>query len=171
MKYHIDKNGRPAVCKASTRPCPLGGPDIHFNSEGEAQAYVDKANMQAHGLLRSGNTFNSDNNEAVEEVLSSELKSYNAIHKLHDLARYSAGLSDGSQTVHIMSASDNNNVSIQVDRGGSGDLETGYIIRRSSISSKIDEGFLENYTKSKEGNIQAFIDAITEITDEIDGRK
>lgn len=50
-KYHINKNGVPSACRARTRPCPLGGDDIHFNSKEEAQAYSDKLAKQEFGIL------------------------------------------------------------------------------------------------------------------------
>lgn len=51
MKYHIDKNGKPAICKATKRPCPLGGAEAHFDTMEEAQAYADEQNKQQFGLL------------------------------------------------------------------------------------------------------------------------
>lgn len=50
-KYHIDRNGKPAVCKAHKRPCPLGGEDVHFDSLEEAQEFADKQNEQQFGLI------------------------------------------------------------------------------------------------------------------------
>lgn len=51
MKYHIDKNGKPAICKAVERPCPLGGPDEHFSDGFEALAHADEIHARRHGLL------------------------------------------------------------------------------------------------------------------------
>ena len=31
-KYHISKNGIPAVCHAQPGKCPIGGNDVHFDS-------------------------------------------------------------------------------------------------------------------------------------------
>lgn len=50
-KYHINKNGKPAICRASKQPCPLGGDEVHFSSKEEAQAYVDKVNAEEHGVF------------------------------------------------------------------------------------------------------------------------
>ena len=52
-KFHINKHGVPAVCKAAKGNCPLGGSDTHFDSLGEAQDYADKVNEASHGLLPS----------------------------------------------------------------------------------------------------------------------
>ena len=50
-KFHINKHGVPAPCKAKPGNCPLGGDDQHFNSQEEAQVYADKVNEQEHSLL------------------------------------------------------------------------------------------------------------------------
>lgn len=50
-KYHINKDGVPSVCKAQTRPCPLGGDDIHFNTKQEAQNYADKKAQKQYGVI------------------------------------------------------------------------------------------------------------------------
>jgi hypothetical protein len=50
-KYHINKNGKPAICRAKEGNCPLGNSDSHFASKEDAQAFVDKQEKQKHGLL------------------------------------------------------------------------------------------------------------------------
>lgn len=40
-KYHISKSGEPAVCRASVRPCPIGGESDHFKSKEEAAEVQD----------------------------------------------------------------------------------------------------------------------------------
>jgi hypothetical protein len=50
-KFHINKNGVPSVCRAHTKPCPLGGDEVHFSSKESAQAYLEKENQRKHGLL------------------------------------------------------------------------------------------------------------------------
>lgn len=47
MKYHIKKDGTPGVCHAENGKCPLGGDsgtENHFNSEAEAQTFIDNKN-------------------------------------------------------------------------------------------------------------------------------
>ena len=51
MKYHINKNGLAAVCKAKERPCPLGGDDVHFNTLEEAEAYIQLEHEVDYDLL------------------------------------------------------------------------------------------------------------------------
>lgn len=50
-KYHIDKNGMPAICKAKERPCPLGGDDVHFDSFEEANVYAQQRLEEQYGIL------------------------------------------------------------------------------------------------------------------------
>lgn len=41
-KIHINSNGEPGVCKATTKPCPFGDDSTHFSSNEEAaQAYSE----------------------------------------------------------------------------------------------------------------------------------
>lgn len=37
-KYHVNKKGIPTICKAITKPCPLGG--LHFDSMKETESYL-----------------------------------------------------------------------------------------------------------------------------------
>lgn len=50
-KYHINKHGVPAVCRARSGNCPLGGDEQHFNSEQEAQEYANKVNEERYQML------------------------------------------------------------------------------------------------------------------------
>ena len=50
-KFHINKHGVPAPCKATKGNCPLGGDDSHFRSEEEAQAFVNNRMENEYGLL------------------------------------------------------------------------------------------------------------------------
>ena len=54
-KYHINRNGMPAICRAEKRPCPLGGPDEHYDSEIEAEAAAFRKMAKASGMLGSSN--------------------------------------------------------------------------------------------------------------------
>lgn len=53
QKFHINKHGVPAPCKATKGNCPLGGDESHFDNLEEAQNYADRQNEKAHGLLPS----------------------------------------------------------------------------------------------------------------------
>lgn len=50
-KFHINKHGVPAPCKATKGNCPLGGDESHFSSQEEAQAAADKINAAKYGHL------------------------------------------------------------------------------------------------------------------------
>lgn len=50
-KFHINKHGVPAPCKAKPGNCPLGGDETHFNSQEEAQVAIDKQNEAKYGHL------------------------------------------------------------------------------------------------------------------------
>lgn len=52
-KFHIDKHGVPAPCKATKGNCPLGGDDTHFDSQEAAQEYIDNKNESEHGLIHN----------------------------------------------------------------------------------------------------------------------
>lgn len=54
-KFHINKHGVPASCKAKPGNCPLGGDETHFDNIEEAQAAADKINESKHGFLPSVN--------------------------------------------------------------------------------------------------------------------
>lgn len=50
-KFHINKHGVPAPCRAKSGNCPLGGMDSHYDTQEEAQAAVDTMNEEKHGIL------------------------------------------------------------------------------------------------------------------------
>lgn len=51
MKFHINKHGVPAPCKAKVGNCPLGGDELHFDNIEEAQRIADKLAESEHGIL------------------------------------------------------------------------------------------------------------------------
>ncbi|HHT97151.1 MAG TPA: hypothetical protein GXZ90_04570 [Clostridiales bacterium] len=61
-KFHINKHGMPAPCKAKPGNCPLGGDDRHYDTKEETQAAIDRENEKQHGLLPNVN------NENVTEI-------------------------------------------------------------------------------------------------------
>lgn len=45
MKYHISlKTGQPNICRATVKPCPVGGENEHYDSKEEARAAFEKSN-------------------------------------------------------------------------------------------------------------------------------
>lgn len=56
MKYHLNVNGDPAICKADKKKCPRGGitgKENHFNSLEEAQRFSEKENENNHGKMNT----------------------------------------------------------------------------------------------------------------------
>lgn len=47
-KYHISKSGKPVLCKATKKPCPLGE---HFNTEQEAYTHVQNEMESEFGII------------------------------------------------------------------------------------------------------------------------
>ena len=47
-KYHISKSGKPMLCRATKKPCPLGE---HFNTEQEAYEHVQKEMLNKFGVI------------------------------------------------------------------------------------------------------------------------
>lgn len=60
-KFHINKHGVPAPCRATKGNCPLGGDESHFNSKEEAQEYADKQNEKEFSILPEQNAENYEN--------------------------------------------------------------------------------------------------------------
>lgn len=52
-KFHINKYGVPAPCKAQKGNCPYGGDEQHFNNMEDAQAFADKLNEDRYGLFKN----------------------------------------------------------------------------------------------------------------------
>lgn len=75
-KFHINKKGVPAPCRATSKPCPLGGSDVHFNSEQEAQAYVDKQNKEQFQLLPASKGKPKSNKEFTQRLTETLGKSW-----------------------------------------------------------------------------------------------
>lgn len=51
QRFHINKHGVPAPCRAKPGNCPLGGDESHFGTKEEAQIEADKNNEQEFGIL------------------------------------------------------------------------------------------------------------------------
>lgn len=52
-KFHINKHGVPAPCRAKEGNCPYGGSDSHYDTYEEAQIAADKQNESKYGTLRA----------------------------------------------------------------------------------------------------------------------
>lgn len=72
-KFHINKHGVPAPCKAKAGNCPLGGDEQHFESLEEAQAHADTQSEERHGLLPGVKGKNKGNKEITGESYDNSL--------------------------------------------------------------------------------------------------
>lgn len=63
-KYHINKNGVPAPCKAQKGNCPFGGDEKHFPTREKAQEYADQKAIKEYGIITleefEGSSYDSD---------------------------------------------------------------------------------------------------------------
>lgn len=50
-KFHINKKGVPAPCRATKGNCPFGGGEQHYNTQEEAQLAADEANEVSYGYF------------------------------------------------------------------------------------------------------------------------
>lgn len=61
-RFHVNKDGVPAPCKAKPGNCPLGNDNQHFKSEDEAQVFVDNSSANKYGVLPE-----TKNNDGLSE--------------------------------------------------------------------------------------------------------
>lgn len=70
-KYHVNKKGKPSVCRAKDGNCPFGGNESHYNTIEDAQKAADKINEQNHGLfneLKNENEFVKRSNTSENQI-------------------------------------------------------------------------------------------------------
>lgn len=54
-KYHMNpETGKTGLCKAHKRPCPLGGDEVHFESEAEAREAYEKTQQGPPASMSKG---------------------------------------------------------------------------------------------------------------------
>lgn len=83
MKYHINKNGKPAKCMAILKPCPY---TEHFDNKEEAMAYVGQIEDSyiKHPKMVGEKIINPNSN-GIEECLNFQDKShFNGLHLTED---------------------------------------------------------------------------------------
>lgn len=84
-KFHINKHGAPAPCKATQGKCPLGGDsgeENHFDSKEDAQVAADEINKSQHGLLPGTVTGENSKQLTKQEELMRALRDPKRQHKL-----------------------------------------------------------------------------------------
>lgn len=95
-RFHINKDGIPAPCKAKLGNCPLGNESQHFTTEKEAQDYIDNLSEEKYGMLPEMN--NNNNNELSEEWKAKflEHKNFNEFVRAHARDIVSSNIFEGS---------------------------------------------------------------------------
>lgn len=73
-KFHINKHGVPAPCKAKAGNCPLGGEETHFNTREEAQKSLDEKNKKLFGLIPEEKSGYAYRNEQLDKFATPEEK-------------------------------------------------------------------------------------------------
>lgn len=80
-KYHISEDGEIRACTAKPGNCPLGGDELHFETQDEAQKSIDKQRELEHGLLpKVEKGFNEKQAREREQGLLSEQKLAQSVH-------------------------------------------------------------------------------------------
>lgn len=62
-KFHINKHGVPAPCRATKGNCPLGGDKNHFDNLEDAWNYVTEKNKNEFGILSGINIVSEESQE------------------------------------------------------------------------------------------------------------
>lgn len=77
-KFHINKHGVPAPCRARSGNCPLGGSEQHFNTAHEAQEAADNEHEREFGLIPKSNKGNTQvkNSKYYKKALSKQDREY-----------------------------------------------------------------------------------------------
>lgn len=72
QRFHINKHGVPAPCRAQKGNCPYGGDDNHFATKEEAQIRADELNAEKYGLY----SVNSGSPKVFRKAESDEDKQF-----------------------------------------------------------------------------------------------
>lgn len=72
-KFHITKNGTVAPCKATSRPCPLGGQEVHFENYEAAEQHLKNKSINEHGILPNVSKLNTKFDKETRDILDKVL--------------------------------------------------------------------------------------------------
>lgn len=103
-KFHINKHGVPAPCKAIRGNCPLGGEGDHYDTKEQAQISIDEKNANKYGLLGSAEERSPSTVENYDEDLEKRLFSNNVSDRMYAARRgYGADIlaSDDNKRVRL----------------------------------------------------------------------
>ncbi|HHT98245.1 MAG TPA: hypothetical protein GXZ90_10185 [Clostridiales bacterium] len=150
-KFHINKHGVPAPCKAKPGNCPLGGDESHFNDREKAQAYIDKKNEAEYNLM-------PDVFKTADTIAKKEKKLTPAQKKAKEKAEFKEKLTkslgkywknkDGTPNTSMV-----NHCLHKIKYITLGDSFVEVADSRPSISSEI---FYDDETKAPEVNFESF---------------
>ena len=129
-RFHINKNGVPAPCRATKGNCPLGGEGEHFDTKEAAQEFADSQNEKESSLLpisggKSGITFSQDELKQIEG--SNVNVSYD-------------GKDFSGEVIGVYDDGDNSPNSGLIIRGDNGEVKHIKSHRINGLNSQSDEG-------------------------------
>lgn len=90
-KWHINKHGVPAPCKAKDGKCPLGGNEQHFDNVEKAQEYANREMESQFGLLPNSEEErkkNIENNKNLSNVISRIAQDKNLVYETYAALSY-----------------------------------------------------------------------------------
>lgn len=67
-KFHIGRNGTPALCKAQKGSCPFGGEEQHYNTKEEAQKHVETKLAQEYNVYNGNKRSDISNSPALNNT-------------------------------------------------------------------------------------------------------
>lgn len=71
-KYHINKHGVPAICRAQEGNCPIGSANQHFSTREEAREHADAEAEKEHGFIPGLNSLNERRAKMAEAKKAEE---------------------------------------------------------------------------------------------------
>ena len=86
-KFHINKKGVPAPCKAIKGKCPLGDSDSHYESKEEAQKAADEQNKSEFGIIKeTAPNFNSNKDSNDYSKITDKINNSEVLKNLHKIS-------------------------------------------------------------------------------------
>lgn len=95
-KFHISKNGMPALCKAKDGNCPLKQ-KIHYKTKEEAQLAADKINEEQYGIIPKDENITFKRKPKKEKQF---IKAFKMEHKEHIDKRLEEMSQDGNESYY-----------------------------------------------------------------------
>lgn len=80
-KFHINKHGVPAPCRAQKGRCPYGGNESHFDTIEAAQREADRINESQHGFIHQ---ISSKPEVTLKDKITNTMSDYNVNYGLNE---------------------------------------------------------------------------------------